>query len=227
MERIDVYGLPHGIKSLIICGFKNMKIVVDSVGKYFGEKKIFTDLSFEVSTGSSAAIIGPNGSGKTTLMRIISGLINPTEGAVSYYKNGKQLSKKNMFTRLGLVGPYLELYEELTAIENLLFFSKMKRLADSEEKIGRLMEKMHLSGREDDPVKSYSSGMKQRLKYVFALMSEPEILLLDEPTSNLDKEGIHTVYDVMKQQKSNGILIIATNDEQDLKYGDQQIAVAS
>ena len=89
------------------------------------------------------------------------------------------------------------------------------------------MEKMRLDGRESDLVKSYSSGMNQRLKYVFALMSEPEILLLDEPTSNLDKEGMNTVYEIMRQQKSEGILLIATNDEEDLKYGDQQIAVAS
>jgi heme exporter protein A len=204
-----------------------MKIIVDSVGKYFGEKKIFTNLSFEVSSGKSVAIIGPNGSGKTTLLRIISGLINPTQGAVSYFENGEKLDRKKIFSRLGLVGPYLELYDELTAMENLRFFAKMKRLPDSDNKINNLLEKMHLAGRESDLVKNYSSGMKQRLKYVFALMSEPEILLLDEPTSNLDKEGINTVFEIMESQKSKNILIIATNDEADLKYGDRQIAVAS
>ena len=71
-----------------------MKIIVDSVGKYFGEKKIFTNLSFEVSSGKSVAITGPNGSGKTTLLRIISGLINPTEGTVKYFENSNHLTDK-------------------------------------------------------------------------------------------------------------------------------------
>jgi len=204
-----------------------MKIAVNSVGKYFGEKKIFTNLNFEISSGSSVAIVGPNGSGKTTLLRIISGLVNPTEGSVEYFDNGKKLDKKIIFSKFGLVGPYLELYEELTALENLMFFAKMKRMINPKDLLVELLDQMRLKGREYDLVKNYSSGMKQRLKYVFALMSKPEVLLLDEPTSNLDKEGIHTVYKIMEKQKSKGILIIATNDDGDLKYGDRQIAVAT
>jgi len=204
-----------------------MKIVVDSVGKYFGEKKIFTNMSFEISSKSSLAIVGPNGSGKTTLMRIICGLINPTEGEVSYFINEEKIKKDKMFSYIGFVGPYLELYNELSALENLHFFAKMKRLNQIDNNLNMLLEKMNLKGREFDLVKNYSSGMKQRLKYVFAMMSNPEILFLDEPTSNLDKEGINIVYDIMNSQKSKGILILATNDEADLKFGDNKIAVAS
>lgn len=202
-----------------------MKIEVKSIGKYFGERKIFSDVNFEITSGSSIAITGPNGSGKTTLMRIISGLLNPTEGSVTYFNNGIELNDRQRFDNIGLVGPYLELYNDLTAMENLKFFSKMKKLKDTENIISGLMEKLNLSGHEFDLVKNYSSGMKQRLKYVFALLSSPEILLLDEPTSNLDKEGIKTVYNIMENQKSKGILLIATNDEADLKYGDEQFAI--
>ena len=84
---------------------------------------------------------------------------------------------------------------------------------------------MQLKGREFELVKNYSSGMKQRLKYIFALMSDPKILFLDEPTSNLDKEGINIVYDIMNSQKMKNILLLATNDQADLKYGDRKIAV--
>jgi len=204
-----------------------MKIEIKNIGKYFGERKIFSNINFEISSGSSVSITGPNGSGKTTLMRIISGLLNPTVGTVIYSDNGNELKDREKFSHLGLVGPYLELYNELTAMENLKFFSKMKRISNDEFIILELLEKMNLSGHESDLVKNYSSGMKQRLKYVFALLGSPEILLVDEPTSNLDKEGINTVYNIMEKQKSEGILIIATNDEADLKYGDLQIAIAS
>ncbi len=204
-----------------------MKIVVDSIGKYFGEKKIFTNMNFEISSGSSLAIVGPNGSGKTTLMRIICGLINPTEGDVSYYSNGEKIKKEKRFSLIGFVGPYLELYDELTALENLRFFAKMKRLNQIDNNLNELLERMHLKGREFDLVKNYSSGMKQRLKYVFALMSAPDVLFLDEPTSNLDKDGINIVYEIMNSQKSKGILIMATNDEADLKFGDSKLAVGN
>lgn len=204
-----------------------MKIILDHIGKYFGERKIFSNISFEISSGSSVAITGPNGSGKTTLMRIISGLINPTDGKVIFSKNDTELLPREKYNNLGLVGPYLELYDDLTALENLRFFSKMKRLQNYEKTISDLMGKMNLSGHEIELVKNYSSGMKQRLKYVFALLDSPEILMVDEPTSNLDKEGINTVYEIMEYQKTKGILIIATNDEEDLKFGDKQIAIAS
>ena len=204
-----------------------MKIEIKNIGKYFGERKIFSNINFEISAGSSVSITGPNGSGKTTLMRIISGLLNPTEGTVTYSEDGNELKDREKFDHLGLVGPYLELYNDLTAMENLKFFSKMKRIKNDEDIIYGLLEKMNLSGHETDLVKNYSSGMKQRLKYVFALLDSPEILLVDEPTSNLDKEGINTVYNIMEKQKSEGILIIATNDEADLKYGDSQIAIAN
>ena len=204
-----------------------MNIEIKNIGKYFGERKIFSNINFEISSGSSVSITGPNGSGKTTLMRIISGLLNPTEGTVTYSNNGTNLKEREKFNHLGLVGPYLELYDDLTAMENLKFFSKMKRIKNDEDIINGLLEKMNLGGHESDLVKNYSSGMKQRLKYVFALLGSPEILLLDEPTSNLDKEGTTTVYEIMENQKSNGILIIATNDEADLKFGDSQIAIAT
>lgn len=204
-----------------------MKVILENIGKYFGEKKIFSNINFEISSGSSVSITGPNGSGKTTLMRIISGLINPTEGKVAYYSEDKELGDRDKFNHLGLVGPYLELYDDLTALENLRFFAKMKRISNQENIIFDLLDKMNLAGNESELVKNFSSGMKQRLKYVFALLDSPEILLLDEPTSNLDKEGINTVYNIMVKQKSNGILIIATNDEDDLKFGDKQIAITS
>jgi heme exporter protein A len=204
-----------------------MKLVVENIGMKFGVKKIFQNINFELTPGNSAAIVGPNGSGKTTLVKIISGLLRPTTGKVKYVENDEQIAVQNFYKSLGLVGPYLQLYEELTAKENLTFFAKIKRISHMEEKINSLMERMNLAGREDDQVKTYSSGMRQRLKYIFALLGDPKILILDEPTSNLDSDGIDRVYNIMSEQKEKNILLIATNDQSDLKYGDFQVEVTS
>jgi len=202
-----------------------MQIIVRSLGKNFGAQKVFKNLNFELSDGQSLAITGPNGSGKTTLVRILCTLIRPSEGAVQYYDNGSVIKLEDVYSYIGLVGPYLELYEELTALENLRFFARMRGIKDAFNRSMNLLQRLGLDGRGDDPVKNYSSGMRQRLKYVFALLHEPHVLILDEPTSNLDVQGVNTVYGIMTEQKKDKILILATNDQADVKYGDQQIAV--
>jgi len=204
-----------------------MKITASGISKYFGEKKILRDINFEIESGMSIAITGPNGSGKTTLLKILCGLMRPTMGNIQYQVNGTAIKQESWFKYLSLVGPYLELYEELSAEDNLLFLARIKNIPSARAKIKSLMERVNLKGREADDVKTYSSGMRQRLKYVFALLSDPQILLLDEPTSNLDEEGIGIVYEIMQQQKKEKILIIATNERQDLKYGDKQIAITA
>ena len=204
-----------------------MKLIVENIGMNFGEKKILQNINFELTPGKSAAIVGPNGSGKTTLVRIIAGLLRPTTGTVKYVIDNEQVPAQNIFESLGLVGPYLQLYEELTARENLDFFAKIKRIPDPDEKINSLMDRLNLTGREDDQVKTYSSGMRQRLKYVFALLGDPKILILDEPASNLDSDGIDRIYHIMSEQKEKNILLIATNDQSDLKYGDFEVEVTS
>jgi heme exporter protein A len=202
-----------------------MRIVLTDISKNFAEKRIFKNINLALESGQSVAITGPNGSGKTTLVRIICGLIRPSMGRVEYFLEERKINLENVYRYLGLVGPYLELYEELSALENLLFFGKLRRIPDLKERIHSLMDQFKLSGREEDDVKTYSSGMRQRLKYVFALLSQPEILILDEPTANLDSEGIERVYEIMNEQKKNKILILATNDHDDLIFGDSHIAI--
>jgi heme exporter protein A len=204
-----------------------LQIFAQSIGKYFGEKRIFQYISFELNDGESLAVVGPNGSGKTTLIRVLCGLIRPSEGILYYSDNDKKIAWPELYHQIGLVGPYLELYEELTARENLSFFAKIRNLQHCDKWIDELMSRFLLRGRENDLLKEYSSGMLQRLKYVFALMGKPKILFLDEPTSNLDQQGIDIVYDIMLQQKRDGLLVIATNDPMDLKYGDICIDVSA
>jgi heme exporter protein A len=139
--------------------------------------------------------------------------------------DGTLVPRERIFEHIGLVGPYLQLYQELSAQENLDFFARMRGLKNHRERIRDLMQIMGLQGREHDAVKTYSSGMQQRLKYVSALLHQPEVLLVDEPSSNLDEQGVETVYQLLKEQKQRGILIIATNDKEDLFLADHIIQV--
>ena len=200
-----------------------MKLTVSQLQKSFADRQIFKDVSFQIEQGSSLAVTGHNGSGKTTLIRILCSLLRADKGKIQFEKNNQVVADSNY--NFSLVGPYLQLYEELSAYENLLFCARMKRTFTSNQDIYKLIEQVGLKGRAHDYVKTYSSGMKQRLKYAFALQTRPDVLYLDEPTSNLDKQGIAYVYDIMHQQKNDKILIFATNDEQDLKLADQVVRI--
>jgi heme exporter protein A len=129
------------------------------------------------------------------------------------------LSGVDILPHIGMVTPELFLYEELTAIENLEFFASVSGAAQIN--ILADMARFGLEGRGNDLVKSYSSGMKQRLKYMLALLRKPPLLLLDEPTANLDDKGKALVQQIIA--KHSGITVIATNEEADLKYADKSI----
>jgi heme exporter protein A len=121
------------------------------------------------------------------------------------------------------VSPYLVLYDEFTALENLNHFSKIRGVDFNKEKIDYLLNKFLLFNRKDDFVKTYSSGMKQRMKFIFALMHSPQLLILDEPTSNLDAEGKESVYSIVNEEGLNNIVIVASNEETDLALCDEII----
>lgn len=210
---------------LLIISAERMEIKAERVCKSFGDYTIFKNINLRIQSGQCVGIVGPNGSGKTTLVRVLSKLISPSSGTVSYTTDQQEFKQENIYQKLGFVGPYLELYQDLTAAENLEFFSKMKRLKNYTERIENLMNKFQLQGREEDQVKTFSSGMKQRLKYIAALLHTPEVLFVDEPRANLDEEGIRTIYEVLEEQKKEGILILATNDSDDLQFADWTVAV--
>jgi heme exporter protein A len=202
-----------------------MKLSAQGIEKSFSGKKILKNISFEIGKGHSLAFTGHNGSGKTTLIRILCALSRADKGEIHFTKEGALIEQELFKDYFSLVGPYLQLYEELTAFENLRFRARLKSLNNSTEKMYSLIEQVGLKGRAHDPVKTYSSGMKQRLKYAFAILSSPDILFLDEPTSNLDKDGIEKVYSIMEDQKKDKILIFATNDENDLSLADQVVQI--
>jgi heme exporter protein A len=193
------------------------------ISQKFNQRTVFEKISFEVSSGHSLAISGPNGSGKTTLVKIICHLLRPTSGKVVIKSEDKTLPTHTIYPHIGLVGPYLQLYQNLTALENFTFFSRIRGFQVDIKAFRLLMEQLGLKGREYDEIRTFSSGMMQRLKYVMAIMHRPEILLVDEPTANLDEEGSKIVYEIMESQKRNNILILATNEPEELAFGEEKI----
>ncbi len=173
---------------------------------------LFRDLSFELEGGRSLAVTGANGAGKSTLLRMVAGVLRPTRGAVALHLDGRVLSDEERPLRTGLVAPYLNVYDGFTARENLAFLAQARRLPGAPARIEAVLELVTLADRADDLVGTYSSGMQQRVKYAAALLDAPPLLLLDEPTANLDAAGLAMVEHVTTHQRATGqLLVIATN----------------
>lgn len=200
---------------------KKVTLKSDYVSKVYARKIIFQDVTFSVSQGSSFAITGKNGSGKSTLIKILCGLLSQTKGAVSLNIEDVAVKPENYYPHIGLVSPYLNLYDEFTGEENLALIQKIRGLdSDTLARTIDLLKEFNIFDHRKKEVRFYSSGMKQRLKYCAALLHEPSVLYLDEPTANLDEMGIAIVRDVMKRQKKAGVLVFATNEYDDLKFAD-------
>ncbi len=187
------------------------------LNKTFGRRLIFSKLSFCYDEYGIYGISGPNGSGKSTLVKIIAGLISASNGKVIHTSESVEIPVEKLHNLIGFVAPYLILYEEFSAIENLEHFSKIRGVQLDINYTNDLLDRFLLYSRRNDLVKTYSSGMKQRLKIIFSLVHHPHILIFDEPTSNLDDEGKNLVYEIIKDQGNKIIVIIASNEKTDLK----------
>jgi heme exporter protein A len=198
-----------------------LRLILDGLAKSYPGRPVFSGISADIKQGKRLVITGPNGSGKSTLMRIICGFVRPTAGKVTFKIEDRKLIRLEIRPHIGLVSPDLVLYDELTALENLMFFAGVTGLHFSIDELSARLDRVGLHNRGRDPVGSYSSGMKQRLKYCLALLRDPELLLLDEPTANLDDEGKSLIGDIIESHE--GVLVIATNEQTELRYGDEII----
>lgn len=203
------------------------QIIASQLSQKFNQRLVFENISFQISSGHSLAFIGPNGSGKTSLIRIICGLHRPYHGQIQFTFKNRLVSGRQVDSQIGLVGPYLQLYNQLTAFENYAFFARIRGLAVDSSHLKRLMDRFGLRGRELDELRTFSSGMLQRMKYVIAVMHQPECLILDEPTANLDEAGAALVYELMQDHRKNHILIFATNESSEVKLGDNHVALGA
>jgi ABC-2 type transport system ATP-binding protein len=179
-------------------------IHVENLSKKFGSITAVDNISFEIKDGSIFGFLGPNGAGKTTTIRMLSTLIKPTSGTVVI--DGKELSKNGEYIRsiLGILTETPGMYEKISAIENLNFFSGFYGIEEKKRKqnIEKFLKMFDLWDRRDALVSTYSKGMKQKLAIARALIHEPKILYLDEPTAALDPESAFMVRSFIENQKN-------------------------
>lgn len=196
---------------------------INDIRKSFGRKILFEKISFSIKNAEAYAITGKNGSGKSTLVKILCGLLSPSGGTIRYTIDNREIPLSELYPVIGLVSPYLNMYEEFTGEENLMLFMKIRGMAVDAASIESLLHRFNIYQHRKKEVRYYSSGMKQRLKYCAALIHKPILLYLDEPTANLDDLGIAVVREVMMEQKKSAALIFATNESEDLQYADKTL----
>lgn len=183
-------------------------------------------MTFEVRGGERLAVTGSNGSGKSTLVRIVAGVLAPTRGQVVLQSAGQAVPAAARPFSVGLVAPYLNVYDLYTARENLVFVGRVRGLKHLAPRVEAMLDLVHLRARADERVDTYSSGMKQRVRLAAALLAEPPVLLLDEPTSNLDAAGIRLVEEVLAQQRERGgLALLATNSEAEAALCERRLCV--
>lgn len=152
--------------------------------------------------------------------------MSSTSGELVYELDGKEMDDEMRKKHIGFVSPYLNLYDEFSAMENLFLLMRIRSIgAPSDDRLEVLLKRFNLWQRRNDSVRGYSTGMKQRLKYVFALAHAPSVLILDEPTTNLDNDGIKVVEDIVVEQKQSSILVVATNDSAEADWCGQKISL--
>ena len=175
-----------------------------NLDKKFGRVHAVNNLSFDIQKGNVYGILGPNGSGKSTTLGIILNVVNKTSGEFSWFDGN--LSTHQALKKVGAIIERPNFYPYMTAIQNLSLICKIKDI--STEKINEKLKIVNLFERRDSKFKTYSLGMKQRLAIASALLNNPEILILDEPTNGLDPQGIHEIREIIQKIAKNGTTIL-------------------
>ena len=201
-----------------------MDIKLDNVAKRYRFEWIFRNISYEFKPDSSYAILGPNGAGKSTFLKILSGHLSPSKGTITFSKNGSIIEKDLIYRQVSYAAPYIDLIEELTLVEAIEFHKRFKPFRDNLQSQD-LEDLLQFSKSSHKEVKYFSSGMKQRLKLVLSICSDSDILLLDEPTTNLDKQGINWYLDLINKFGQDRLLIIASNVEVDYGFCENQLNI--
>lgn len=185
------------------------------ISKRFNYTWVFRDVDFEFAVGKTYAVAGPNGSGKSTLMKIIAGQLTPSSGSVTYRLNNNPVRTQDIFRSIAFAAPYLELIEEFTLKESIDFHGKFRDFADGIG-TGEVIRILQMQKERNKPVRHFSSGMKQRLKLALSVLSKSPVLLLDEPGTNLDAQGMGWMQELVRTYAGDRIVIIASNLPEDL-----------
>ena len=199
-----------------------MDLSIQKLSKAFNQKSVFENLSFDISTGSRLAITGSNGSGKSTLLKILSGGLLPTAGRIVYTKEGNTIKEDSLYRHLHFVAPYNTVIEELS-LKELFVLHQSLGLLKSFSGLQPWLQELSYPFNPDQQIKLFSSGMKQRVKLGLALLDDRPLILLDEPTSNLDEQGKAWFFQLFSQLNKLQTLIIASNDHLEINHCESKI----
>lgn len=203
-----------------------MTISLSDAGKRYNRDWIFRHCTYTFEAGKSYAITGPNGSGKSTLLLALSGSLLLNEGNIQYSINNVQCSIENIYQHVSVCAPYLEVIEEMTAKEFLQFHQGFKPFIQGVT-IDSIIRAVGLDKAVNKQIRYYSSGMKQRVKLAQCIFSDTAIVLLDEPCTNLDTEGIKLYHTLIENYCKNRLVVVSSNDEVEYGFCKSHINISS
>jgi len=185
---------------------------ISHLSKSFDSVQAVDDVSLEVNKGEIFGFLGPNGAGKTTTISMIAGLLTPDSGTIQIDSKDIRTSPQEIRSLMGVVPQDMAFYEELTAKENLRFWGQLQGMSgkDLDQKIQYYLDKIGLKGRENEPLKKYSGGMKRRINLIIGLIHSPRLLLLDEPTIGIDVQTKMNILDLIREASSQGTTAVYT-----------------
>jgi ABC-type multidrug transport system ATPase subunit len=201
-----------------------MKITLTDAGKRFNRDWIFRHLYYEFLPRQHYAITGPNGSGKSTLLLLIAGAIGISEGSIRYMASDSEIPPDQAYRHLAISAPYLDLIEEMTATEFLRFHHSFKPFLSSFS-IAGILSAVGLETAAEKQIRFFSSGMKQRIKLAQAIFSDTPVILLDEPCTNLDADGITLYQRLIRQYGAGRLVIVSSNDAQEYEFCQKSIDI--
>ncbi|MFC0518453.1 ATP-binding cassette domain-containing protein [Mucilaginibacter angelicae] len=201
-----------------------MIITLQNIGRRFNRDWIFRGVDYTFTSGESYAILGPNGSGKSTLLQVLNGSLSPSAGKIEFINDGKPVEIETVFTHLSLAAPYLELIEEFTMSEMIDFHFKFKSFKPGVDK-AHLIDLLNLPKSANKLIKYFSSGMKQRLKLALAFCADTPMLMLDEPTSNLDTQGVDWYISLVQQFAAGRLTIVCSNQEHEYGFCNHKLSI--
>ena len=201
------------------------RIELSNIGRRFNRDWIFRGINLTIEQNNKIAILGSNGSGKSTLLQIVSGHLSPSEGEINFLSASGKIEIDEVYKSIGFAAPYMELIEELKLNEFFSFHNKFKPFINnySEKEV---IEIIQLEKSSEKEIRNFSSGMKQRVKLVCAILCDVPVILLDEPGSNLDKQSILWYRNLIDIYAKNKIVIVCSNRQQDeFDFCDSQIII--
>ncbi len=193
-------------------------------GRRYNRNWIFRNVDLQLIKDSSLAILGPNGSGKSTLIQLLAGYLSPSEGTVSLCKNGKEIDSSQIYRHISLAAPYIELLEEFSFQEQLAFNMRLKGSFSGYSE-NYLLDRSGLQKAGNRPIKQFSSGMKQRAKLLLACSADTAIVLLDEPLTNLDQQGLQWYQELVADFGKGRTIVVASNNLAEYSFCQQRLLI--